>query len=159
MECPCPCHASGSTCSVCASTEGRMKGVGGGMMDPLEIGVMMWHKAFLKANIELMAEKLKKRMEARWGEQLIKQPMLLSRRWKNNGWRCLKRQEQSKNFVRNLQRSIPRDKRSNTTVSGCNKRLKINLAYSKQTNNNMSSSFFLFSFHFLFFLLLRKVTV
>ena len=44
-----------------------MKGVGGGMMDPLEIGVMMWHKAFLKANIELMAEKLKKRMEARWG--------------------------------------------------------------------------------------------
>ena len=68
MECPCPCHASGSTCSVCASTEGRMKGgIGGGMMDPLEIGVMMWHKAFLKANIELMAEKLKKRMEAKWG--------------------------------------------------------------------------------------------
>lgn len=30
-ECPCPCHASGSTCSVCASTEGRMKG---GMTDP-----------------------------------------------------------------------------------------------------------------------------
>ena len=29
-ECPCPCHASGSTCSVCASTEGRMKGGMGG---------------------------------------------------------------------------------------------------------------------------------
>jgi len=65
----CPCHASGSTCSVCASTEGRMKcGNSGGMLDPLEIGVMMWHKAFLKANIELMAEKLKKRMEERWGK-------------------------------------------------------------------------------------------
>src|SRR5215831_7750113 len=69
VECPCPCHASGSTCSVCAITEGRMKcGSGGGMMDPLETGVMKWHKAFLKANIELMAEKLKKRMEERWGK-------------------------------------------------------------------------------------------
>lgn len=67
MECPCLCHASGTMCSVCASTHGKMKGVGGGMMDPLEIGVMMWHKAFLKANMELMAEKLKKKMEARWG--------------------------------------------------------------------------------------------
>ena len=67
MECPCPCHPSGGTCSTCASTGCKMKGGMDGMMDPLEIGVMMWHKAFLKANIELMAEKLKKRMEARWG--------------------------------------------------------------------------------------------
>ena len=42
-ECPCPCHASGSTCSVCASTEGRMKG---GMTDPTEMGAIMWQKAF-----------------------------------------------------------------------------------------------------------------
>src|SRR5215813_3702649 len=73
MECPCPCHASGSTCSVCASEEGKMRGMGGegghgGMMDPLEIGVMMWQKAFFKANMELMSEKLKKKMEARWGQ-------------------------------------------------------------------------------------------
>jgi hypothetical protein len=72
MECPCPCHASGSTCSVCAGAEGKMRGMGGGghggMMDPLEIGVMMWQKAFFKANMELMSEKLKKKMEARWGQ-------------------------------------------------------------------------------------------
>ena len=47
MECPCPCHVSDSTCSVCASTEGKMRsmgrsgGHGEGMMDPLGIGVMM----------------------------------------------------------------------------------------------------------------------
>ncbi len=29
---------------------------------------MMWQKAFFKANMELMAEKLKKRMEAKWGQ-------------------------------------------------------------------------------------------
>jgi hypothetical protein len=64
MECPCPCHVSGSTCSTCASTEGKMKG---GMTDPIGIGAMMWQKAFFKANMELMAEKLKKKMESRWG--------------------------------------------------------------------------------------------
>ena len=53
-----------STCSVCASTEGRMKG---GMTDPTEMGAIMWQKAFFKANMELMVEKLKKRMESRWG--------------------------------------------------------------------------------------------
>ena len=42
MECPCPCHVSGSTCSTCASTEGKMKG---GMTDPIGIGAMMWQKA------------------------------------------------------------------------------------------------------------------
>ena len=67
MECPCPCHLSGSTCSVCASTGCKMKGGMGGGINPIEIGVMMWQKAFFKANMELMAEKLKKRMEARWG--------------------------------------------------------------------------------------------
>ncbi len=67
MECSCPCHASGGTCSTCASTGCKMKGEMGGRMDTLEIGVMMWQKAFLKANMELMAEKLKRRMEAKWG--------------------------------------------------------------------------------------------
>ena len=68
MECPCLCHPSGGTCSTCASTGCKMKGgMGGGSINPIEIGVMMWHKAFLKANMELMSEKLKKRMEARWG--------------------------------------------------------------------------------------------
>ncbi|HEY7108939.1 MAG TPA: hypothetical protein VH415_05910 [Nitrososphaeraceae archaeon] len=68
MECPCPCHPSGGTCSTCESTGCKMRSrMGGGAMNPIEIGVMMWHKAFLKANMELMSEKLKKRMEAKWG--------------------------------------------------------------------------------------------
>jgi DNA-binding transcriptional regulator YbjK len=44
-----------------------MKGGAGGAINLIEIGVMMWQKAFFKTNMELMAEKLKKRMEARWG--------------------------------------------------------------------------------------------
>ena len=39
----------------------------GEAINPIEIGAMMWQKAFFKANMELMAEKLKKRMEAKWG--------------------------------------------------------------------------------------------
>lgn len=35
--------------------------------DPVEIGVMIWQKAFFKAHLEFMAEKLKKRIEAAWG--------------------------------------------------------------------------------------------
>ena len=66
IECPCPCHASGGSCSTCVSTGCKMKAGMGGAMNPVEIGVMMWQKAFFKANMELMAEKLKKRMEARW---------------------------------------------------------------------------------------------
>ena len=67
MECPCPCHPSGGTCSTCASTGCKMKGGMGGAINPIEIGDMMWQKAFFKANMELMSEKLKKRMEAKWG--------------------------------------------------------------------------------------------
>ena len=67
MECPCPCHPSGGTCSTCASTGCKMKSGMGGVINPIEIGAMMWQKAFFKANMELMSEKLKKRMEAKWG--------------------------------------------------------------------------------------------
>ncbi|HEY7079451.1 MAG TPA: hypothetical protein VH500_07105 [Nitrososphaeraceae archaeon] len=67
MECPCSCHPSGSTCSICEGTGCKMRGGMGGGINPIEIGVMMWHKAFMKANLELMSEKLKKRMEAKWG--------------------------------------------------------------------------------------------
>ena len=77
MECPCPCHPSGSTCSTCAGTGCKMKGGMGEMIDQIEIGTMMWHKAFFKANMELMAEKLKKRMEANGVKQPIKQLMHL----------------------------------------------------------------------------------
>ena len=70
----------------------------------------MWQKAFFKANMELMVEKLKKRMESRWAPATDKELMLLLKKWKNNGWQCFNRQEQRKNFARSLQRSIPRDK-------------------------------------------------
>jgi hypothetical protein len=65
MECPCPCHASGGTCAMCASTEGGPAGKVAS--DPIEMGVMIWQKAFFKANLEFMAEKLKKKIEAAWG--------------------------------------------------------------------------------------------
>jgi hypothetical protein len=64
MECPCPCHESGGTCSICASTEGKN---GSAVTDPVEIGALMWQRAFFKANMEFMAEKLKKKFEAAWG--------------------------------------------------------------------------------------------
>ena len=67
MDCPCPCHESGGTCSTCANAGCKMGGGMGGAINPIEIGVMMWQKAFFKANMELMSEKLKKRMEAKWG--------------------------------------------------------------------------------------------
>ena len=90
-ECPCPCHASGSTCPVCASTEGRMKG---GMTAPTEIGVIMWQKAFFKANMELVGRKIEKRMEIRWGPVTDKRADDSIEKWKNNGWQCFNIQEQ-----------------------------------------------------------------
>ena len=68
MDCPCPCHASGGTCSTCVDAGCKMRGGMEGAINPIDIGVMMWQKAFFKANMELMAEKLKKRMEERWGK-------------------------------------------------------------------------------------------
>jgi hypothetical protein len=65
LECPCPCHGSGSTCAMCASMEGGV--ARNASSDPVEIGVMIWQKAFFKAHLEFMAEKLKKRIEAAWG--------------------------------------------------------------------------------------------
>ena len=65
MECPCPCHESGSTCSMCASMEGGI--VGKGSSNPVEMASLIWQKAFFKAHVELMAEKLKKKIDAAWG--------------------------------------------------------------------------------------------
>lgn len=65
IECPCPCHASGGVCSMCASIEGRFAGKG--PSDPVEMGALIWQKAFFKAHLELMEEKLKKKIDAAWG--------------------------------------------------------------------------------------------
>jgi hypothetical protein len=65
LECPCPCHASGGTCAMCASMEGgAARKV---PSDPVEMAAMIWQKAFFKAHLEFMAEKLKKKIEAAWG--------------------------------------------------------------------------------------------
>ena len=65
MKCECPCHECRGTCSICASIEGG--GAGRGSSNPVEMGAVIWQKAFFKAHLEFMAEKLKKKMEAAWG--------------------------------------------------------------------------------------------
>ena len=50
---------------MCASMEGGA--VGKVASDPVEMGVKIWQKAFFKAHMEFMAEKLKKKIEAAWG--------------------------------------------------------------------------------------------
>jgi hypothetical protein len=40
---------------------------GKGASDPVEMGAVIWQKAFFKAHLEFMAEKLKKKIEAAWG--------------------------------------------------------------------------------------------
>ena len=65
IECPCPCHASGGACSMCASIEGGIAGKGAS--NPVEMGAVIWQKAFFKAHLEFMAEKLKKKIDAAWG--------------------------------------------------------------------------------------------
>jgi hypothetical protein len=69
-ECPCPCHTSGGACSMCASMEGRAAGKA--PSEPVEIGAMIWQKAFFKAYLEFMAEKLKKKIDAAWGPRVDK---------------------------------------------------------------------------------------
>lgn len=60
--CPCPCHSVGAaSCAGCASMHGA-KGI-----DPVEIAVIMWQKAFFTAHMEFMTEKLKERMEVAMG--------------------------------------------------------------------------------------------
>jgi hypothetical protein len=89
LECPCPCHASGSTCAMCASMEG---GVAGKVSsDPVEMGVMIWQKAFFKAHLEFMAEKLKKKIEAAWGPTSDKAADAMIERMQSQ-WRAMVQQ-------------------------------------------------------------------
>ena len=41
-------------------------------MDPIEISMRMWHKAFFQAMHEVHVEKLKKRIESAWGPTIDK---------------------------------------------------------------------------------------
>jgi hypothetical protein len=45
---------------------------GKGAADPVEMGIVMWKKAFAEAMIETQKEKLKKRIEAAWGPMMDK---------------------------------------------------------------------------------------
>lgn len=64
QNCPCLCHESGQTCSMCASMEGYR----GSTTNTMEMTITVGRQAFFKAHVEFMAEKLRKRMEAQWGE-------------------------------------------------------------------------------------------
>jgi hypothetical protein len=66
MKCPFPCHESGDKCSMCASIEGRISGTGS--TNPLDMAAAVWQEAFYKARLEAMTEKLKKKIDAAWGE-------------------------------------------------------------------------------------------
>ncbi len=60
--CSCPCHVLGApSCPGCAPMH-EAKGA-----DPVEMTVIMWHKAFFTAHMEFMTEKLKERMEIAMG--------------------------------------------------------------------------------------------
>ena len=50
---------------MCASIEGGSATKSSS--DPVEMGSMIWQKAFFKAHLEFMAEKLKRKIEAAWG--------------------------------------------------------------------------------------------
>jgi hypothetical protein len=63
---PCPCHESGSNCSMCASIEGGISRTGSA--NPVDMAAAVWKEAFYKARLEAMTEKLKKKIEAAWGE-------------------------------------------------------------------------------------------
>lgn len=44
----------------------------GGAPDPVEMGIIMWKRAFGEAMIEIQKEKLKKRIESAWGPMMDK---------------------------------------------------------------------------------------
>ncbi len=68
--CRCPCHTTGAkSCGMCAPMHGGMhEGMHGvTAADPAEMMVIMWRKAFFKAQMELMKEKMKEKIEAAMG--------------------------------------------------------------------------------------------
>lgn len=70
-SCGCSCHPESGTrgCAGCGHMHGRFKMES---MDPLEMVMPMWYKAFFAAYSQLMTEKLKKRIEAASGPVLDK---------------------------------------------------------------------------------------
>jgi len=75
MENKCECGEESCECS-CPTTGGGHHGCGQGRMaamqdaDPITMSQVMFQKAFFKALFEVKVEKLKKKIEERWGSNL-----------------------------------------------------------------------------------------
>ena len=75
-SCECFCHPAARSCPGCEPLHGSYKtsGIGGtgGTMNPAQMLIPMWYKAFFTAQSELMTEKIKKRIELAYGPTMDK---------------------------------------------------------------------------------------
>lgn len=70
-SCECSCHPVATSCPGCEPLHGsykigRMGGVEGSM-NPAQMLIPLWYKAFFTAQSELMTEKISKRIETAYG--------------------------------------------------------------------------------------------
>ena len=76
-SCGCPCHPGAASCPGCEPMHGyshRQSRMGGGgeSMNPAQMLIPLWYKAFFSAQSELMIEKIKKRIETAYGPTMDK---------------------------------------------------------------------------------------
>jgi len=76
-SCECFCHPGARSCPGCEPLHGsykisRMGGGGEGSMNPAQILIPLWYRAFFSAQSELMTEKLKKRIDSAYGSTMDK---------------------------------------------------------------------------------------
>lgn len=73
-SCECSCHPGARSCPGCEPVHGSYKigRMGGGSINPAQMLIPMWYKAFFTAQSELMTEKIKKRIEAAYGPTMDK---------------------------------------------------------------------------------------
>jgi len=73
-------------------------------MDPIEISMKMWHKAFFQAMHEVHVEKLKKRIESAWGPSMDKAADAAIESF-GKVWQSMQLQSEAKNeFASKLQK-------------------------------------------------------
>jgi len=75
-SCECSCHPGATSCPGCEPLHGSHKAgrmMGYGMsMNPAQMLIPLWYKAFFTAQSELMVEKMKKRIDAAYGPTMDK---------------------------------------------------------------------------------------
>jgi hypothetical protein len=78
-SCECFCHPGARSCPGCEPMHGSYKtgrmmegGRSGMSMNPAQVLVPLWYKAFFTAQSELMVEKIKKRIDAAYGPTMDK---------------------------------------------------------------------------------------